>query len=199
MPAGMGVIPRNRSVERILATFNSRIRRLEVNHFGTPIAGIALYTIGSGSAGTSWTPDFSSATQVIDTIGCEAADSGLYIPQSWLWVAEVVFEVNTSSPPPTGDFLYWSATSDGDFSTETDIGLGEYRSDILFDSSAEDAAPQTFGATVGGATGFNDYAGVFVSEVESQLGTEFTPQAAGIGLWGIQLFTEGFPHASEEE
>lgn len=190
------VIPRNRPIERILASFNARIRRLEVNRDSKLQCGTALFTVaGSASYATSWTPDWTTATKEQDTIGCSLASGGIILPPQWFFCAHVVWTINAEAPPPTGEFMQWTALQDGTFSAADNTPLGELRYDPLFDSSGSNPA-QTFGATVIGATGTWSNGGVFMGVATTTLGTTFKPYEAAIAITGEQLYAPGFPHAT---
>ena len=190
-------VPRQPDVVKILTLFNKRIRRLEVGRTNIR-CGIALYTAEPpDTPAATWTPSFSSMTQVEDTIGCSAVTGGLVVPPMWFWWACVVVAIHTSIPPPTGDALTWCVLSDADFGVLDATAIGEYRNDILYDTSGEDSDPQLFGATTFGASGGYSDGGVFLPEMGTVMGTEFTPGTFGVAITGIQLFTAEFPHSSD--
>lgn len=186
-------IPRRPEFAQILVAFNRRIRRLEVNRTVVR-AGTAHYLINpTDSDVSSWSPDWSAATKEHDTIGCETSTPGIVVPPEWLYWAHVTFEIRMASAPAAGDFLQWAAMQNGTAYDTTSFGT--YKYDPLTDSSSGDGPPQTFGATVIGASGENADAGVFMQTVTTALGASFTPQAAAIAITAIQLYAPGFPSA----
>lgn len=182
----MAQVPIRPDLDRIIARFNARIRRLEVNGRQLPLTGAAIYTLEAGSEGASWTPDFSTATKAIDTIGCVPTGSGLIVPAGWTFDACFAFAVKAAVPPPTGECLQYSVYS----IVSEGVEYGDQRNEAMFNSTsiAQDFTGMCFGSTGGLAD-----AGVGVSVVASAFGTEFTAQAGGgIAVIGINLFDVGF-------
>lgn len=181
------VIPRRRPIEQILGSFNSRIRRLEVNRTNAPPTGTAIYVASftGGTAAGSWSPDFSSATATIaDQIGCTPASAGLIIPDGWVASTVVQFGVNLAEAAVANDMLQFGAGSGEDVSVSGLVsinGLGE---------GTEPGGGVAIPAAVSQTSG-TYYVGL--QEVESVLGTTFTPNYIQIAVWAIELVQGGWP------
>ena len=181
MPAA--VVPRQLSIAAWVAKIERRVRRLEINH-DWPAAGTAIYTeTYSGSAGTSWTPDFTGATAYVDDIGLTLNGGGIEIPQGWLAVVNAGFTIAKSSAPPTGEAVVWSLAAGN--------GAGEVnRQDVM-----TNVTNQALAATVPAPSGWAASVPlpVVLGAIETILGTEFTPVSAIFSVWAIQLPTAGWP------
>jgi len=137
-------VARQLNIARGLQRDHQRIRRLEVNRPpGVVVCGVAAYDMDwTGlTAADTFTPDLSTLANntviAADTIGCVPEATSLRIPAGWFWWASLVLQVKTSGPPPTGEFLSWSAINRE--------GFGTIRTDPMVDSST---TAQKFGATV---------------------------------------------------
>ncbi len=178
-------VPRPPRLARSLARDQNRIRRLEIDgRVGAVICGVAGYqmTWTGLTAAATFTPDLSTLfiNGAADSIGCTPQSTSLRIPAGWMWWANLVLQVKTSAPPPTGEALEWSMLNRWNF--------GSIRSDVMVDSSS---TAQKFGGTVVGSSG-GDYDGVYVPEFQTLLGTLFMPTQLDIEITALAPFGCGF-------
>jgi hypothetical protein len=178
-------VPRRPRLARSLGRDQMRIRRLEVEGraFSSVRCGWADYSVPStigGTAAADWPPDFSTLASANDTIGCSVTSDHLVIPVGWDWWANVHFSIETAGAPVAGDFLIWNPRNVA--------GIGEYRYEPLFDSSA---SQQYFAATIFGAAGTEGDTIHLDGDVYTALGTTFVPQGFGIDLMALGPFDCG--------
>lgn len=175
------VLPRDRGFFEQLNHLYGRVRRLEVNK-NLPRAGTAIYDEAySLSAGATWTPDFTGATQTAgDEIGLILDSSGVDVPQGWIAWVTVVLSLSCTAPP-AGEALEW-ALGLGD-------GVGVQRSDVMLNGA------QTVAGTVCAASGWaaSGPLPVRVGSVQSAFGSLFTPTHMTILATAIQLPVGGYP------
>lgn len=167
------------TLAKTLGRYGSRIRRLEINARETqPTTGLAQYEATyTLSATATWTPDFSSAVNQFDSIGCTPEPGGLSIPSGWMWWA-TAFLVASAATVVAGDFLLYGL----DYTLSGTNYAAQQATPIR-----TDGAPQAFSAFASGGT----YTALTVvgiaAAVKSMFGTEFVPASIAILVTGIEI------------
>ena len=175
------VVPRDPEFFRSLNRLFGRVRRLEVNKLGLPLAGTAIYSESySPGAGLTWTPDFTGAANYGgDQIGLTLYGAGVEVPQGWIAWVTVQLELSCTTPP-AGDALLWSVS----------VGsLVLSQADPLFNGATSVAmtVPAPSGWAAGGPLP------VQVGPVSTGFGSLFSPTEMVVQAVAIQLPVSGWP------